>query len=120
MQQPHPENARRTAELAEAMREARNRGTILQGIGFLLIGPFSVHMLATRASSTSEWLVVFAVATVVVAALLWSLRKPSLWKFPRPEGTTPPRWLEHLERPVNLDLNEPDNGGKLHDRWLDG
>ena len=120
MNQPHSEHARRSAEFAQAMREVRNRRTILQGIGFLLIGPFAVHILAKRASSTTEWLTVFAVATGVVAALLWSLRRPSIWKFPRAEGTTPPRWLEHLERPVDRDLNESQNGGELHDRWLDG
>ena len=60
------------------------------------------------------------VAVGVVAALLWSLRKPSIWKFPRPEGTIPPRWLESLERPIDQDEHERENGAQLHDHWLDG
>ena len=58
MQHPHPEHAQRSAEFAQAMREVRNRRTTLHGIGFLLVGPFTVHMLAKRASSTTEWLAV--------------------------------------------------------------
>jgi hypothetical protein len=118
--QRRPEQAQRTADLAEALREVRNRQTIGMGIGFLLYGPFIVHVLATRATSTSQWLATSAVATGVVVALLLSLRKPSIWKFPRSEGTTPPRWLESLESPVDPVSNDPENGGEVHDRWLDG
>ena len=98
----------------------RNRRTIAHGIGFLLLGPFAVHILSKRATQTSEWLAVAALAVGVVVVLIWSLRESFVWRLPRSVGITPPRWFESLERKVDPERDLPQNDDKLYDRWLDG
>lgn len=105
------EEAQRTVDHTELMHRLRNRRTIARGIGFLLIGPFAVHILATRATRTREWLAVAVLAVGVVVVLLWSLRGSFVWKLPRSVWKTPPRWFELLERRVepvaNRDTGHP-------------
>jgi hypothetical protein len=118
---PHRlKETRRTVYDTELMHRLGNRQTIARGIGFLLIGPFAVHILSKRATHTSEWLAVAALAAGVVLVLLWSLRESFTWKLPRSVGITPPRWFGSLERRIGPERDFPQDDGKLYDRWLDG